>query len=208
MGKKKNVDLIRKNGDEIIKYRKRRKGNQHGGQEVIPGEFHRGRPAFYAYQIDQPGLPEPIKIRNSHAWWMNKTKVEKLIDAYRMDCKNAEACYWAGITPAQLNHFLSKHPEFKDIIAHCKEELGFYARKNIAKSIKVDRSVGRSWDYLSKKHKGEFSDQHDITSGGKALQPGTNAVIFMDFSKPDQEEPERIDPDEVKVIESDDESKS
>jgi hypothetical protein len=194
------------NGDEIVTYSKRRKGNRYQKKELIPGETFRGRPAYYAYQIEQKDLPAPIKIRNGQAWWMNKTKVEKLVDAYRLDCTNREACFYAGITPHQLNHFLNKHPDFKDIISHCKEELGYYARKNVAKSIKIDRSVGRSWEYLSKKHKKEFSEQHDLTSDGKPLQPGTNAVVFMDFSKPDQTEPERLDPDDVEVIDTDDES--
>lgn len=184
------------NGDEIYTYAKRRKG----GKELVPGKTFHGRPAFYAYNIVQPDLPAPIKIQNGKGWWMNKTKVEKLIDAYRMDCSNREAAHYAGITVNQLNTFLNTHPDFKDIIAHCKEELGLYARKAVAKSIKVDQSVQRSWDYLTKKHKREFADQHDVTSGGQALQPGSNAIVFMDFSKPGQREPEVIGGEDFREI--------
>jgi len=208
--KKKTINTPERsrNGDIKYKYQRKRRGNQHKKKELIPGETLYGKPAFYAYEIDDPTLPAPIKIANApeSAWWMNKTKVEKLIDAYRMDCSNREACFYAGITAAQLNTFLNKHPDFKDIIAHCKEELGLYARKNVASNIKSG-SVQRSWDYLTRKHKGELGDSLDLTSGGKPLNTGKNTVVFMDFSKPGQTEPVPVEPEDVEVIDNEDDAR-
>jgi hypothetical protein len=134
---------------------------------------------------------------------MEKYKLEKLIDAYKMHCTDLEACYFAGITKAQLRYFKDLHPEFKEIRELCKQELGFYARQNVARDIKSGKYSLRSWEYLQKKHKDELGDSVDVTSGGKPLKAPSNAVVFMDFSKPDQREPEVIDAEKIHDVNPD-----
>ena len=187
------------NGEAIIPYKKRR----HGSNRLAPGNMlmHR-RPAYYAYQIEDPRLPEPVPILNTKGWWGNKNKVEKLIDAFRIDCTKKEACYYTGISIGQFQGFIDKHPHFLAVIDHCREELGFYARQNVAFSIKVRRSVQSSKEYLDKK-------EHKQTPAGKLGLKGVvennNGIIFMDFSDPDkQKEPVQIDPTKVHVINPDD----
>jgi len=188
------------NGEPIIPYKKRR----HSGTPLAPGNMTlHGRPAYYAYQIEDPTLPAPIPILNTMAWWGNKHKVEKLIDAFKMDCNKKQACYYAGISVAQYQNFIDRHPHFLDIVEHCTQELGYYAQKNIAFSIKVRKSVQSSKEYLDKK-------EHKKTPAGKlglngALVENNNGIIFMDFSKPEeQKEPVPIDPTKVHVIPAED----
>jgi len=185
------------NGEPVVPYKKRR----HNSTPLAPGGMTTyGRPAYYAYQIEDPKLPEPVPILNTPGgWWANKYKVEKLIDAFRMDCSKKEACYFAGISISQLQNFIDKHPHFKDVIDHCKEELGYHARRNLAMSIKVRGSVQTSKEYLEKKeHKQTRLGKLGI--GGGALVENNNGIIFMDFSNPDQKEPVPIDPTKVHVI--------
>jgi len=163
--------------------------------------MHR-RPAYYAYQIEDDTLPAPIPILNTTAWWGNKHKVEKIIDAFKMDCSKKQACYYAGISVGQYQNFIDKHPHFLEIVEHCTQELGYYAQKNIAFSIKYKKSVQSSKEYLDKK-------EHKQTPAGKlglkGIVENNNGIIFMDFSDPDkQKEPVQIDPTKVHVIDPDD----
>ncbi|QDP67644.1 MAG: hypothetical protein Tp172MES00d2C118482111_38 [Prokaryotic dsDNA virus sp.] len=196
--KKPKTDII--NGEQVVRYKRKR----HGSNELALHETHYGKPAFYAYQIEQD-FPEPFKVLNSAgAWWMNKYKVEKLIDAFRMDCTKKEACKFAGISISQLQYFIDKHPDFKDVIAHCKEELGVWARINVARDIKVRRSSMRSIEYLEKKERREKPEKGliPIGEGGAVLQ--NNGIIFMDFSKPNQSQPVPIDPTKVHEVKEED----
>jgi len=199
MGTKKSFSH-KKNGEEIVNYQRRRTR----GKKLAPGNMTiQGRPAFYAYEYTDKQLPESIPILNSPGgWWMSKYKLEKLIDAFRMDCTKAEACYFAGISVNQLQTFIDKHPYFKEVIDHCKQELGYHARKNLARDIKVRKSSTVSREYLNKKdHKLTPAGKLGLPSGNSLLQ--NNGIIFMDFSNPDQKEPELIDPSKVHVIDED-----
>ncbi len=164
---------------------------------------------IFAYEIEDKNFPTFRVIHSANAWWMDKYKVEKIIDAYKMHCTDPEACYYAGISLSQLRYFKDTHPEFKQIINLCKQELGFYARRNIARDIKSGKYSLRSWEYLQKKHKGELGDSIDVTSGGKPIkQAPTNTVVFMDFSRPGQKEPEVIDPEKIYEVNPDNDAAS
>lgn len=189
------------NGEAIIPYKKRRVPGS-----LAPGNMTlHGRPAYYAYQIEDPHLPDVIPILNTDGgWWCNKNKVEKLIDAFRMDCTKKEACYFAGISVHQLQNFIDKHPHFKDVIDHCKEELGYHARRNVAFDIKIRKSSIASREYLDKKaHRQTPAGKMGIGAPGVgAIQ--NNGIIFMDFSDPKQKEAIEIDPTKVHVIPAED----
>lgn len=205
----KKVKIV--DGEEIVKYTRRRRP----GSLAPGGNTLYGRPAFFAYEIVDPTLPAPVRVLNSGgAWWMNKYKVEKLIDAYKMDCKDSEAAYFAGVSQNQLRYFKDKHPEFDEIIKHCKSELSFYARKNIAHAIKYKKSSHASAEYLDRKEREAERKKNPLLGAGIGAVIQNNGVIFMDFSKPGQTEPELIDTTTIyeaevdEVIETDNDAKS
>ena len=164
--------------------------------EVPVKKRQTGKLTVYAYTIKDAAFGSFKVLNTSNAWWKDRLKVDKLIDAYKFECTDKEACYYAGISLAQLEYFLKLHPEFYGIKDACNQALGLFARQHFAKRVKAGDDVA-VMTYLKKKHKAEFAGQMDVTSGGKPM--GSNTIVFVDFGEP-IEEPINMT-SETKVIE-------
>lgn len=66
-----------------------------------------------AYVIEDACFPFPLAIRQSdNAWWMDVTKVQRLIDAFKLGHLIKDARFYAGITERQWEYFNTVHPDF------------------------------------------------------------------------------------------------
>lgn len=148
---------------------------------------------LYAYTIKDKAFGE-FQVKNSaNAWWMDTTKVEKLLDAYKFECIDEEACVYAGITMRQLDYFKEQHPDFRGVKQACRRVLTLKARATFGKWVETgDREA--TMTTLRKNHKQEFAGQLNLADpDGKPLQ-NQNAVVFVNFEQP-------TNPDKLAILE-------
>lgn len=145
-------------------------------------------PPGYAYRITDACFGEFLVLKTANAWWQDSTKVSKLIDAYKFECTDNEARFYAGISTRQLEYFNEVHPEFCGIKAICKEEMGLMARRNFYERVKKGDVVTVD-KYLGKKHKKEFLGAPEEVP---RLHNYNNSIVFVDFSE--EAAPEQLPP--------------
>ena len=154
-----------------------------------------GKQREYAYTLTDTAYGE-FRVRNSfNAWWLDKLKVSKLLDAYKFECSDLEAIAYAGINVGQLRYFADQHPQFFAVKEACKQQIGIMARTHFAAAVHRGDPVA-VMSYLRKKHKIEFASTN-ITQRlpGELLEKADaedtrNAIVFVDFgggSDPDKE---------------------
>ena len=88
--------------------------------------------------------------------------VQKLIEAFKLDCTVDEACAYAKISKTTYYEYLDKNPEFAEEIDAAREYLILLSRQTVASSIKKGDTTDAKW-YLERKRKGEFSLRHEMT---------------------------------------------
>lgn len=138
----------------------------------------------YAYTITDKFFGE-LKVKKSfNAWWLDRRKVENLIEVYKLDPSLEEALFYAGISKGQYDYFVEQHPEFSAIKEVLRQNPILVARQTINKALATD--LGNAWKYLSRKRKAEFGPNLDLTSGGEKI-PGDNSIKFVNFSKANDE---------------------
>lgn len=131
-----------------------------------------GKEEEYAYTIKDKAFGELPVLNSANAWWLDKGKVVALIEAYKIDATNEQACFNAGISIDQLRYFNEMHPDFSRIKQACKQNLGFIAKQNLAKEIKKNTN-GRSAWYLERTEKDKYSSRSELTGGnGRELFDG------------------------------------
>lgn len=148
---------------------------------------------LYAYTIKDAAFGE-FHIKNSaNAWWLDRIKVEKLLDAYKFECTDIQARVYAGISLGQFNYFKDQHPEFSDVKQHLLQVLSLKARATFGKWVENgDREA--TMTVLKKNHKQEFAGQLNLADpDGKPLQ-NQNAVVFVNFEQP-------TSPDKLAILE-------
>ena len=106
-------------------------------------------------------------LNSANAWWLDKIKVVNLINHFKIDGTQEEACSVAGITKAQFDYFVEKHPIFSDIMGACRELPNIKARTTVNNNL---NKVDCAFKYLEKKRKKEFGNALDLTSGGEAIR--------------------------------------
>ena len=113
-----------------------------------------------AYVIKDKAFGE-FEVKNSaNAWWLDKTKVEELINVCKLDASMLECCYQTGISPAQYDYFCKIHPQFSDIKLRLNNYPILKARKTTVDNL--DSITNAQW-FLERKRKGEFSLRHEFT---------------------------------------------
>lgn len=135
-----------------------------------------GRNQPYAYEIKDVNFGT-LQVKNSaNGWWLDRSKVQRLIDAFKTGCTNEEACLYAGILPNTLKYFEQLHPEFLTIKQALKEYPMLVARKTVVANLEKDPKL--AMQYLERKDP-SLNPRLDITSGGQQL--GGNQIEFVDF---------------------------
>lgn len=114
-----------------------------------------------------------FEVKNTaNAWWLDKTKVQHLIDAFKIDASIGEAKAYAGITERQWQYFNETHKNFCDIKEVCSQLPSLMARQTVVKDVKENPESAR-W-YLKNKRNQEFSERVNNDIG---TQQGFNIEI-------------------------------
>lgn len=136
-----------------------------------------GRTSPYAYEIKDINFGALQVLNTANGWWLDRSKVQRLIDSFKIGCTDEEACLYAGITVNTLKYFLQLHPEFYAIKKQLKDYPLLVARKTVVSALEKDPNL--AMQYLTKKKKDEFGNNVDVTSGGQQI--GGNQIQFVDF---------------------------
>jgi hypothetical protein len=117
---------------------------------------------------------KPIGIEG-YAWWngpSGRSKVQNLINAFKMDMTVMEGCIQAGISLTQYKYFCRIHPTFVSIKARCKQFSPIVAKQGLMNDIaSKDGFRSRQW-FLERKQPHIYG--RDI---GAYTPPPTNAVV-------------------------------
>jgi hypothetical protein len=160
--------------------RGRGKGKRSAKKDALGRQTGKQEP--YAYTIKDNAF-EPFHVLNTaNGWWIDKTKVDRLITAFKLDCTIQEACVYAGISIRSYQYFNELHPDFCNIIDACRQLPSLKARETVVK--KMAESYANAVDYLKRKKKDEFGDSLDHTTGGERINQ--NVITFVDFSRPEE----------------------
>ena len=136
-----------------------------------PEQRRAAKNGLEGYTIEDPAFGEFNVLPTENGWWVDRTKLEKLLDAYKIDATDAQALFYAGLTDRQLQYFQELHPDFVGIKRRCGENLALVAKTHIAKEIK-DNSAGRPSWYLERREKKTYSTRVEHTGAdGKDLVP-------------------------------------
>jgi len=148
------------------------------------------RPVAYFYKDKQLGQEFPIFDAREGTWWMDRTKVEILMERFKYNNTTKQAAYLAGITYEQFKHFALVHKwvyplirvyraipaiTLKDIVL--KEALGD-PKNGIPPSAKM--ALGALKFFNVKEDDPEASDDAilaSIPSGGASVRTISEAIL-------------------------------
>lgn len=108
-------------------------------------------PRDVAYVIESPHF-EPLRVaRSANAWWMDRGKVEKLIEAFKHGHLVETSCFYAGISRDQWRYFNEVHPEFSPLISQIETHaLYIKAMNSVAAALDLDPHLAMS--FLKSRH--------------------------------------------------------
>lgn len=112
---------------------------------------------------------------------MTEPVLQKLEQAFSLDCSDEEACLHAGISPSTLYNYQNEHKEFLERKNLLKKTLVLKARTVIAEALNKNDRCTASW-YLERKMKSEFSTREELTGiDGNPLSP-TLQIEFVNVN--------------------------
>ncbi len=132
--------------------------------EVIhpdPTQRQTGKAEPYAYTLRDKTYGEFKVLNSANGWWLDSLKVRDLLQAYKIDCTDEEACAYAGINYGTLRYFKELHPDFLRVKTACKQYPMLLSRKKIVESLAVSLSAA-TW-YAERKRKDEFSRRQEVS---------------------------------------------
>lgn len=144
-----------------------------------------GKVDKFAYTIVDKSFGEFKVLNSSRAWWLDRSKLDRIIIALKNDFNEQETALHAGISVEQFNYFIELHPEFVQIKELLRQTLGSVAKSILATSVQEKNLDMVKW-YLSRKRKAEYGDSLDVTSKGKQLSQPQNAIVFIDSSEDEE----------------------
>lgn len=135
------------------------------------GERRADRQGQYAYTFEDPSVGKLQVLNSDRAWWLEKVKLGKLVDAYKFYATDDQACFYAGITTTQLQYFQELHPEFYRIKHAAKQDPSLRAKRTIVGSLEKDKDTAKWW--LERTEKDNFSPRVENTGReGRDLYDG------------------------------------
>lgn len=126
-----------------------------------------GKKGKFAYTIKDKYFPDLRVLNTANAWWLDRAKVQALIDAFKIDSPIEEACVLAGISLDQYKYFVKLHSEFSSVKDSCKSLPVSTARTTVVANL--GKSSHNSMEYLKRKKRIEFGDNVDHTTAGEKL---------------------------------------
>ncbi len=129
---------------------------------ITTGEKKPDKKPEFAYVIEDKVFGE-FKVRNTdNAWWLEITKLELLINAFKYRANQKQACIAAGISEQQLIYFMHKHEGFSNVIALCKEVPGLKAKQTMVRALDSDLTTVR-W-FLEATEAGEYGKKPPVVA--------------------------------------------
>lgn len=113
---------------------------------------------------------------------MTPLVVGKLEEVFSLDGTVEEACFYAGIHRSTYYEWIKIYPDLADRFEALRNKPVLAARQRAV--LGVTESYYNAMDYLSRKRKGEFSNQKDVQT---AMVGGGNVYNFL-FSDEAREE--------------------
>ena len=148
-------------------------------QTIIPQVSEVTKLDQYAYTIKDRAFGI-LRVENSaNAWYRDRGKLIRLINAFKYDATIKEACFSAGISLDQYKYFVEKHPEFSTIIEACRQMPILRARRTVVDQLGTDSKVAM-W-YLARKRPEEFST---AISDNMVLMPRISMVEDAENFRP------------------------
>jgi hypothetical protein len=135
--------------------------NQHGESETTAKN---GRPKKTKSGVKinnktgkaETGRPPLIPEEATRQEILNTEEVKKLVEAFKMDYNETEACAYAKITWATFKKYKDQNPEFLSIIEDAKSTTARLARTIIFTKIGSGDEKVAQW-YLERKRRNEFA---------------------------------------------------
>jgi hypothetical protein len=100
--------------------------------------------------------------------------IQKLEEVWALDGTDAEAAFYAGISPASLSDYLKKHPDVSERKQALSQKPVLKARQAVVKNLDDPNHAFR---YLEKKRRKEFGNGIDVTTGGQPVG-GISPEVF------------------------------
>lgn len=152
----------------------RRQKGRRSAPKVEDRRATKSRDGEYAYTFEDANLGKLQVLNTENAWWKDKDKLTKLIDAYKFYATDDQACFYAGITIDQLKYFQQLHPQLYTIKHLAKQDPGLRAKRTIVKSLETDKETAKWWTERTEK---EFNPKVEQTGTGRDLYDGLTKEI-------------------------------
>lgn len=99
-----------------------------------------------AYEITSPYFETLNVLKSANAWWMDRGKVDKLIDAFKQGHMISTACFYAGISRDQWQYFNNLHPQFSSIIEQIEAQPQYLTAMNtITEGLATDPKLAMTF---------------------------------------------------------------
>ena len=99
----------------------------------------------------------------------NKLVVQKLEEAFALDCSIGEACFYADIARQTYYNLIEEKPELLDKFNRLREKPVLIARQTVVKACKDNPDIALK--YLERKRKDEFSTKTINDNNNKIIEP-------------------------------------
>ena len=91
---------------------------------------------------------------------VDESVLQKLEQAFALDCTDEEACAYADIAESTLYNYQVAHPDFLERKRRLKQRPVLKARATVVRAL--DNAPHAQW-YLQRKRKTEFSERQEVT---------------------------------------------
>lgn len=102
-----------------------------------------------AYMYEEKWIPSFPVRKSANAWWMDRVKIQFLIQAFKRGFNVQQACQFTGITLAQYKYFVKKHPEYLEAEEACTLTMTIHAKNNLYELLK--KGDGRTTRYIAER---------------------------------------------------------
>lgn len=120
-----------------------------------------------AFIIEDKYFGELRVKKSANAWWMNRGKVEALIQGFKLDCMVKESLVLAGITEDQYKYFKERHPEFSTVLEALRSITITQARISLVRDMQKDGHLALK--YLERKLPEEFKERKEVISSDQPI---------------------------------------
>lgn len=137
-----------------------------------------------AYVIADPVFDEPFEVYESlNAWWLDKEKVQALIEGFKVFRKVSKAIILAKISRAKYDYFIEQHPKFYELKARCIDYFDMQLQNKIIRSSDWKASA---W-MLEKTNPEEFGRNIGTDPNRKVVPEGGSVLTLMEEAFMDKE---------------------